>query len=255
MHVIVDNLRTDPWAVTAGIAALVAAIVAIITLLVTIRALKLTQRQARLAKEALDAAKAELKLAEAQLKATEAATRQTQDALELGHQQLEYMQKADLDRARALAPRITARMELASGAPDDRYVMHLANSGAVASYLLIIGRDPSGQFHNTFVQKLDPGEDLILPEFFVQPSQQQNWCQKIRIRAKDVLGNKYITEYRSLGVTLAYPVFREPWLGEGIAPRPERCSEEVSWEVEHFERLPGQMDEAVEEGFNIEAPA
>ena len=252
MHVIVDNLRTDPWAITAGIAAIVAAIVAIITLLITIRTLQLTQRQARLAKEALDAAKAALKLAEAQLKTTEDAAQQTKEALELGHRRLKYMQRADLDRARALAPRVTARMELVQ--QGDRYVMHLSNSGAVASYLLVTGYDVSGQFHNPSIQKLDPGEILVLTEFFVLPSQQQSYCQKIRIRAKDVLGNKYVTEYRSLGATLAYPIFREPWLGEGIAPRPERCSDEVSWEVEHFERVPGQIDEPIEKDFNIEAP-
>ena len=238
MHVIVDNLRPDPWAITAGIAAIVAAIVAIVTLLVTFRA--------------FEAAKAELKLAEVQLKATEDATRQTQEALDLGHQQLEYMQKADLDRVRALAPRVTARMEL--GALGDRYVMHLSNSGAVASYLQVTGYDAAGQFHNPFIQKLDPGEDLIRTEFFLVPSQQQSYCQKIRIRARDVLGNKYITEYNSLGVTLAFPIFRLPWLGEGIAPRPEHCSDEVSWEVEHFERFPGEGAESLEEGFNIDAP-
>ncbi len=252
MHVIVDNLKTDPWAVTAGIAAIVAAIVGIFTLLVAIRALRLTSRQTRLAKEALEAAKDELKLAGAQLLATESAMRHTQEALELGRQQLEYMQREDIDRARAVAPRITAEMRL--GAAGDRYVMHLSNSGAVGSYLLITGRDPTSQFHNRFVQKLDPGEDVTLSEFYVLPSQ-ASYCQKIRIRARDVLGNKYITEYLSLGASLAYPVFREPWLGKGIAPRPTRCSDEVSWEVEHFERSVGQPDEPVEEGFDISAPA
>ncbi|HEY8298016.1 MAG TPA: hypothetical protein VIG32_08355 [Candidatus Baltobacteraceae bacterium] len=80
------------------------------------------------------------------------------------------------------------------------------------------------------------------------------YCQKIRIRASDVLGNKYITEYLSLGASLAYPVFREPWLGKDIVPRPARCSNEVSWEVEHFERRIGAPDEPVEKGFDISAP-
>ncbi|MCL5258295.1 MAG: hypothetical protein M1314_00870 [Firmicutes bacterium] len=76
----------------------------------------------------------------------------------------------------------------------------------------------------------------------------------IRILAKDILGNKYITEYRLLGASRPYPVCREPWLGEGIAPHPESCSEEVSWKVEHFERTIGQPDEPVEQGFDINAP-
>ena len=154
MHVIVDNLRTDPWAVTAGIAAVVAAIVALITLVVANRTLRLTARQTRLARETLDATNAELKLANQQLAETAKASQQTQEALELGHQQLEYMQKADLDRARSLAPRITARMEL--GGTGARYVLHLSNSGATASYILVTGRDPAGDFHNPFRQKLDP---------------------------------------------------------------------------------------------------
>ncbi len=254
MHVIVDNLRADPWAITAGIAAVIAAIVAIITLFVAIRTLRLTARQTRLAKKTLDATKAELELANAQLTETAKASRQTQEALKLGHQQLEFMQKADLDRARSLAPRITARMEL--GGSGARYVLRLSNSGATASYVLVTGRDPAGDFHNPFRQKLDPGEDIMLTEFYVLPSTQQNYCQGIRIRAKDLLGNKYITEYRSLGVSLAYPIFREPWLGKDIgAPRPSRCSEDVSWEVEHFERTIGEPDEPVEQGFDIDAPA
>ncbi|MCL5258294.1 MAG: hypothetical protein M1314_00865 [Firmicutes bacterium] len=131
MHVIVDNLKTDPWAITAGIAAVVAAFVGVFALGITILTLKQARRQTRLAENALRAAQDELALARDQLAATETATRQTQEALELGRRQLEYMQKADLDRARALAPRITAEMKL--DAKGDRYVMHLSNSGAVAS--------------------------------------------------------------------------------------------------------------------------
>jgi hypothetical protein len=253
VHVIVDNVGIDLWAVTAAVAAVVAAIVGVFALLAAIGTLRLTARQTRLAKDALEAAKEELKLAKAQLVETENATRQTQEALELGRLQLEAMQKADLDRARALAPQITARMEL--GASSDRYVMHLANVGGIAYYLIVTGYSPDGNFHNPFRQKLDPGEDLILSEFYVLPAQ-ASYCQKIRIRARDVLGNKYITEYNSLGASLAYPVFREPWLGKEVgAPRPARCSEEVSWAVEHFERRMNEPDELVEQGFDINAPA
>lgn len=250
-HIIVDQLPRDQWSTTAAIAAIAAAVIGIATLLVAIRSLRLARSQTRLAKDALTAAQKELLLAESQLKSTEAASRQTQDALELSRAQLEYMQRADVDRAKGLAPIVTAEMKLR--AQSDHYVMHLSNSGAVASYLQITGYAADGQFQRQFVQKLDPGEDRIVTQFFcVGPA---SYCQKIRIRAKDVLGNKYITEYRSLGASLAYPTFRAPWIGRDIVPRPERWSEEVSWPVEHFERTPGQFDEPMESGYDIEAPA
>jgi hypothetical protein len=47
---------------------------------------------------------------------------------------------------------------------------------------------------------------------------------------------------------LAFPVLREPWLGEQFGfPRPQRCSDRVSWEVEHYERYPDFLDEPVDE--------
>ncbi len=251
-HIIVDQIPRDEWAVTAALAAIAAAILGIIGIVLAMRAISQAKNQTKLAEKALDAAERELTLAEEQLKSTEAASRQTQESLELGRKQLEYLQRADVDRARALAPRVTAEMKL--GAQADRYVMHLFNSGAVASYLLVTGRDADGDFHNEFLQKLDPGETKPVTQFFSK-AKTGSYCQYIRIRTRDLLGNKYITEYRSLGAALAYPVFRAPWIGEGIVERPKRCSEEVAWPVEHFERMPGQPDEAVEPGFNIEAPA
>lgn len=65
--------------------------------------------------------------------------------------------------------------------------------------------------------------------------------------------NKYITEYRGLSNTLAFDVYRRPWLDEAVEQRPEHCSDEVSWEVASFERVPGLQPEPVEEGFNIDA--
>ncbi|HTW83680.1 MAG TPA: hypothetical protein VMD91_06425 [Candidatus Sulfotelmatobacter sp.] len=251
-HVVVDSLPTDPWSVVAAIAAIVAAIVGVIAMRVALDAFNQARSQTKLAEDTLQAAKDELKLASDQLSETRAATKQTEETLRLGQGQLRYLQKADVDRDRSLAPRITASMKL--NANGDRFIMQLSNSGALASYVQVTGRDSASQFHSVFVQKIDPSEGVQVPEFFVLPSS-ASWCQMIRIRAYDIRGNKYITEYRSLGETLAYPVFRIPWLGREIEPRPERCSDEVSWEVEHFERLPGRSDEPKELDFDIEAPA
>lgn len=250
MHVIVDNPRSDPWAVAAAVAAIVAAIASIIAVVVAARTLHAERR--------------ELSLAEKQLAETQRATRQTQEALEQGRRQIEFAQRADVDRMRAYAPRITARIESGGSymAPNH---LHLENAGAMALRVLVTAQqNGDGKFAKAFLQKLAGNEDVELQEFWIAqtPPPQgppQMWIQRLRIRAFDVLGNKYITEYRSLGTTLAYPTFREPWLGRqygvDVSPRPERCSEEVSWAVEHYERLPAQGDEPVEQGFNIEDPA
>ena len=63
-----------------------------------------------------------------------------------------------------------------------------------------------------------------------------------------MLGNTYITEYRSINEDLCFPVMRVPWLGSDYGfERPEKCSDEVTWAVEHYERYPGFFDEPVED--------
>lgn len=228
-HVIVDNLRADPWAVVAAIAALIAAAFGIGAFIIAWR---------------------EFKLTESQLAETQRATEQTQESLKLGQQQLEYLQRADLDRLRSLAPRVTAEMKWVERMRS--FVMHLYNGGALAQYVFVTGQDPQGRPRRIEIQRLDAHEERMEPEF--SGFEHQRVAKDVRIRAQDVLGNKYITEYRSLSNTLAYPIFRTPWLGQGIEPRPKRCSAEVSWPVEGIERTPGSEPERVEEGFNPDAP-
>lgn len=235
-HVIVDVIPSDRWAVTAAIAALVAAGVGIWALFVAI--------------SALNAAKEELRLADSQLKATQEATEQTQDALKLGQEQLRTMQKAELNRIRELAPHVTATMRWNQRL--NGHAMYIHNvGGSVAKHLLVTGFDPNGKPHRVDIGFLDRGEERMLDEFF---GAQVQYCKDIRIRAFDVYGNKYITEYRGLSATLGYDVFRQPWLDENVEDRPERCSDEVSWEVQSFERVPGLEPEPVEEGFDIDRP-
>lgn len=236
-HVIVDNIPSDPWAITAAIAALVAAAVGIWALFVAISALKATKK--------------ELQLADSQLTATQEATRQTQAALDLGQEQLRTMQKAELNRIRELAPHVTATMKW--DARFSGHVMYIRNvGGSVAKHLLVTGFDPNGKPHRVDIGFLDRGEERRVDDFF---SRQVQYCKDIRIRAFDVYGHKYITEYRNLSSTLGYDVFRQPWLDENIEDRPKRCSDEVSWEVESFERAPGLEPEPAEEGFNVDEPA
>jgi hypothetical protein len=227
-HIIVDNLRTDPWAVTAAIAALVAAVVAIF---------------------ALNAETKALNLAGSQLTETQKATSQTQAALELGQQQLKAMQKAEVDRIRDLAPYVTAIMELDNQVRG--WVMYISNKGALARHVFLTGFDPAGQPHRVEIPSLDRHETKMINEFF---GAQVRYCRNIRIRAWDVLDNKYITEYRGLSDTLAFDIFRRPWLNQEVEDHPTHCSDEVSWEVESFERLPGGEPETVEEGFDVDAP-
>lgn len=248
-HVVVDNLRTDPWSIVAGIAAIVAAGVGIGAFRVAILSFRQAQRQTKLAEDTFKAAKDELELATQQLQETKTATRQTQGALSLGRQQLEYMKKAELDKIRQIAPYVTASMKWESRL--NGWVMEIHNAGGLARHLLVTGFDPMGQHHRVDIPTLDRGETREVVEFFAL---QLRYCADVRIRAWDVYDNKYITEYRGLSDTLAYDIYRRPWLDETIEQRPERCSEEVSWEVAFFERAPGLEPEPVEEGFNIDAP-
>lgn len=106
IHVLVENFPRDAWSIAAAVAAIAAAIIGLIGLAIGIGALRQARAQTNLTNETLVAAQKELALAESQLTSTEAATKQTQEALNLGQKQLEYMQWADVDRTRALAPRI-----------------------------------------------------------------------------------------------------------------------------------------------------
>lgn len=75
-----------------------------------------------------------------------------------------------------------------------------------------------------------------------------SYARNVRVRYLDVLGNKYITEYRAVNEGLQFPIFREPWLGEEYGfLRPEKSSAEVSWPVEHYERHEDFVDEPVEQ--------
>ena len=248
-HVIVDNLQADPWSIVAALAAIVAAGVGVAALVIAKLGFDQAKRQTKLAEDALTAARDELRLAGSQLAETQTATRQTQESLNLGQQQLAQMQKAELERVRALAPYVTAIMRW--DAQYSRWIMELYNAGAVARRILLTGIDPGGQPRRVDIPLLDRGERRMVVEF---AHAQVRYCQNVRIRAWDIADNKYITEYRGLSDTLAYDIFRGPWLDEEIEERPQRCSDEVSWEVEHFERVPGLEPEPVEEGFDVDAP-
>jgi len=132
-------------------------------------------------------------------------------------------------------------------APNYRSVS-IRNKGSTAFYVSVAGRssenEPSGSAEN-FFQVISPGESVPTKITIVGPG--AKYAQKIRIRYYDAYGEKYITEYRSLGESLAYPIFRVPWLGREIGDaKPKRWSDEVSWEVEHFERTLGVPQESLD---------
>jgi hypothetical protein len=130
--------------------------------------------------------------------------------------------------------------------------MHVSNDGALAVHVFVTGLKPDSNFVRQEIQKLAPGEVRAVYE--LAADNDTTYCRNVRVRGWDVLGNKYITEYRHFSGSLSYPTFRYPWLGQGIEEPPEHCSDEVSWELQHFERSPGFEPEAVEEGYDIDAP-
>jgi len=247
-----NHLIVIDWSITASIAAIVAAVVGILSFIYAIKGLHQAQRQTKLAEDSLKAATAELALTEQQLKLTEVASQQTTESLRLSREQVEQMRRADASRLQGMAPRVVAKMQPISSTVDS-YVLTLHNSGATALYIFLTGYQADGQIMREFIQKLDPNESHVVQGVITNGP--AKFLQYVRIRAQDTLGSKYITEYRSLGGTLAYPVFRTPWIGSDVLPRPARCSDEVSWDVEHFARNPGQEDEPTESGFDITAPA
>jgi hypothetical protein len=133
-----------------------------------------------------------------------------------------------------------------------RSLVVINKGGGTASYVTISGLTPKDgglEFHpaaENVVQALAAGEERYTKIGLPYPT--GSYAQKIRIRYLDAFGNKYITEYRSMNEGLEFPTFREPWLGEQFGfPRPEKCSDRVTWDVEHYEHYPGFFDEPVDE--------
>jgi hypothetical protein len=238
IHAVIDRMPIEWWAILA-------VVFEIFTLLAV-------GYQIWLAMSALRVARRELVQANAQLELTRQTSDQTTEALRLTRQQLDIMQTGELNRLRATAPRIVAESTFVEYTQSDQ--LTLVNKGGVAQFVMLSCRDKTGESHpaaGNFFQTIAPGERSITK---IECPSGANYIRNLRIRANDIYGNKYITEYRTFNKTLLFPIFREPWLLKEFAPRPLRCSEEVSWPVEHFERLIGVPDEPVEVDFNPDEP-
>lgn len=245
-HVIVDAVPTD--AVT--IASFRIAVVAIVVSLITLAAVLF---QIWLAKRTLDATNDELKLSNAQLAEAQKASEQTRQALALTQEQIELSRQDAVTAVRRAAPRVVAeiRDETFENVPC-RSLVVINKGGGTASYVTISGLTPKDgglEFHpaaGNVVQALAVGEERYTKIGLPYPT--GSYARNIRIRYLDAFGNKYITEYLSMNEDLGFPIFREPWLGEQFGfPRPTKCSDRVTWEVEHYERYPGFFDEPVDE--------
>jgi hypothetical protein len=206
-----------------------------------------------LARRTLDATNDELKLSNTQLAEAQRASEQTRQALALTQQQIELSRQDAVAAVRRAAPRVVAeiRDEPFEKVPC-RSLIVINKGGGTASYVTMAGLTPKDgglEFHpaaGNVVQALAAGEERYTKIRLSYPT--GSYAQNIRIRYLDAFGNKYITEYRSMNETLEFPIFREPWLGEQFGfPRPTKCSDRVTWEVEHYERYPGFFDEPVDE--------
>jgi hypothetical protein len=247
-HVVVDTIPTDPLSVAV-------VVVSVVTLLAVFY-------QIWLARRTLVATNDELKLSNAQLAEAQKASEQTRQALALTQQQIELSRQDAVAAVRRAAPRVVAeiRDETIDGVPR-RSLVVTNKGGGTASYVTVSGLTPKFggglEMHPTagnVVQALAAGEVRYSKIDLAYPA--GSYAQKVRIRYFDASGYKYITEYRSINEDLAFPMFREPWLGEQFGfPRPERCSDRVTWAVEHYERYPGFLDEPVDEMREAEAEA
>ena len=239
-HVVVDAIPTDALAVAAVV--------------VSVATLFAVFYQIWLARRTLDATNDELKLSNAQLAEAQKASEQTRQALVLTQQQIELSRQDAVAAVRRAAPRVVGEIRDETIENVSRRSLVVINKGGgTASYVTISGLTPkfAGGLEiqpaaGNVVQALAAGEERYTKIDLAYPA--GSYAQKIRIRCLDAFGNKYITEYRSMNEDLSFPTFREPWLGEQFGfPRPEKCSDRVTWEVEHYERYPGFFDEPVDE--------
>ncbi len=247
--VIVDKLPSpapDHFAVTGlhlAEAALVVSLITLFGVLIQIwlarRTLDVTNEELTLTRETLKAAQAELELAVNQLGETRRAAEQTKLALDYSKEQSLLAKREAIDRVKQISPQLTAEVRFDELA--QKFVVWLVNHGGVARYVGLSALDPAGQLYSragNTLQILGANEQQPTGLKWPNVPSSSRYAQKVRIRYSDIYGNKYITEYRSLSDTLAYPVFREPWLGKEYGfPPPEKCSEFVSWPVEHYERI------------------
>ena len=241
--VIVESTPADPVAVAGLWVAIVAAAVALVTLAAV-------GIQIYIAKRTLDATIREISLAENQLRETQAAAERTTEALSLTRDQIGLMRADSIAAIRQAAPQLIAevRDEEFGGIPE-RNLFIINKGNGVARYVAASGMTPSHegtkiQFAAEHVfQVIGPGEERPAMNLSYPTG---SYARNIRIRYRDVHGNKYITEYEAINEGLSYPVLREPWLGREFGfPKPEKWSEEVSWPVDHYERHPDMRDEPV----------
>jgi hypothetical protein len=153
---------------------------------------------------------------------------------------------------RRAAPRVVAevRAEDEDGIPFR--MLYVANVGGGVAYNVTV----SGMTHyrNDSYTTVSAAEHVIAVlavnearYVFGLTYPSQSYARNVRVRYVDVLGNKYITEYRSINEGQLFPIFREPWLGKDDGfPAPEKSSAEVSWPIEEYERRQGFVDELVE---------
>lgn len=241
-----------------ALAALIVAVITFVAVCVQIwlarRTLDLTNDELELTDQALKAAKDELELAKEQLRETKNAADQTRLALQYTKEQIDIARRDAVNRIKQSAPYVIADVRLDQDGQTD--VVWITNKGGVALYVGLSGISPdsktSYRADNSF-ELIGPNEERPTKMRWLRTGLAQ-FAQFVRLRYRDTFGNRYISEYRSLGETLHYPVFREPWLGQEYGlPRPVKCSDRVSWPVEHYERIitgPGEAaegDEVVDE--------
>jgi hypothetical protein len=245
-HVIIDSAPSDPTAHATLILGIMAIGIALITLLAVLR-------QIWLAKETLKATNADLDLTQAQLKETQQASEQTRQALALTQQQVEMSRQEAIAVVRRTAPRVVGEVrETESGGIPFRALYVSNKGGGIANYVTVSGMTP--HYQNASYKMVSAAEHIIqvlavneTRSVFELSFPPGSYAQYVRIRYLDVFGNKYITEYRSINEGLQFPIFREPWLGKEYGfQRPGKWSGEVTWEVEHYERYEGFVDEPVE---------
>jgi hypothetical protein len=236
-HVIVDGSPRDPAAVVALTIGLVTLIAVGIQIHLAWKTLRSTNRELRLAKE--------------QLEQTKKATEQTAQALLLTRDQVRLAQSEAVASIRRTAPQVVAEVRDEDLQIPQRTLYVINKGNGAARYVTVSGMTPgtdktyeirSAAGH--VVQTLAPGEERAVMTLAYPTG---SYAQNIRVRYEDIFGCRYITEYQSINEGLSYPVFREPWIGRDFGlRRPTKWSGEVSWPVEHYERLPNVPDELVE---------
>jgi hypothetical protein len=152
----------------------------------------------------------------------------------------------EIHNARAIAPFVVA--EERGEPPDTPLYLELKNVGPGLAmnvrYSCIRDGEPIPAA-GTFGPPIAPNDRFRTDVILLSPDGTYTPLSRLRVRYDDALGNAYITEYPVFDRTERPPRYRVPRLPG--APKPVSWSAELSWPMQHYERVMRYPEESYRE--------